>query len=466
MFRKNLIKKLFLFFSLLSFIQYLYCPNYYSFGYILFLFLLFCVDVYLYFKIKKKKNYFDFDTLFLFVFSLAAFAYPVFLYEPSFPFIYFFGFSFNVDTISHAVSISLIAINCYLLGSVSLTKKEETASRVIYVNNRLLIFLSCLLFVLFICSGGVSYYQAMYGKSANAELSGPINQLQSLLQATLIATIGTEFYNLRACRKKPNKLFLLVCVTLSFLMLYAGNRTFAMQILLPTSFFLFYYYYQISFSRFILLAIIGFFSMWFIQINRTGKTIDENIIINSASVISDIVIPSRSNFLVFEVVDKTGFTYGYSMSGGVIGVIPSLERFLNLVGLDSKNTGSATLFTRYTLGDNPSVGLGTMLQADIYLSFGLVGILLFFWGLGKFVNRIQMQLQLNVYYSYIIYSALMAHAVFWVRAEATYPLRIIIWSLIIAYLNKLYWNCYAKKDNVFYSKSANRRNRESVHHLC
>lgn len=77
----------------------------------------------------------------------------------------------------------------------------------------------------------------MYGKSANAELSGPINQLQSLLQATLIATIGTEFYNLRACRKKPNKLFLLVCVTLSFLMLYAGNRTFAMQILLPTSFF-------------------------------------------------------------------------------------------------------------------------------------------------------------------------------------------------------------------------------------
>ena len=206
--------------------------------------------------------------------------------------------------------------------------------------------------------------------------------------------------------------------------------------------------------------------MWFIQINRTGKTIDENIIINSASVISDIVIPSRSNFLVFEVVDKTGFTYGYSMSGGVIGVIPSLERFLNLVGLDSKNTGSATLFTRYTLGDNPSVGLGTMLQADIYLSFGLVGILLFFWGLGKFVNRIQMQLQLNVYYSYIIYSALMAHAVFWVRAEATYPLRIIIWSLIIAYLNKLYWNCYAKKDNVFYSKSANRRNRESVHHLC
>ena len=72
MFRKNLIKKLFLFFSLLSFIQYLYCPNYYSFGYILFLFLLFCVDVYLYFKIKKKKNYFDFDTLFLFVFSLAA----------------------------------------------------------------------------------------------------------------------------------------------------------------------------------------------------------------------------------------------------------------------------------------------------------------------------------------------------------------------------------------------------------
>lgn len=96
--------------------------------------------------------------------------------------------------------------------------------------------------------------------------------------------------------------------------------------------------------------------MWFIQINRTGKTIDENIIINSASVISDIVIPSRSNFLVFEVVDKTGFTYGYSMSGGVIGVIPSLERFLNLVGLDSKNTGSATLFTRYTLGIIPRLG--------------------------------------------------------------------------------------------------------------
>ena len=150
----------------------------------------------------------------------------------------------------------------------------------------------------------------------------------------------------------------------------------------------------------------------------------------------DIVIPARNNYLVFEVVEKEGHTLGYSMSGGIIGVIPSLERVLKLVGLESDKIGSAILFTKYSLGDNPSFGVGTMLQADAYLSFGFIGVIIVFFSIGYIADYCyQLLKNKNVYY-FVFYGTLMAHAVFWVRAEAFYPLRIIIWSLIVTFLTK------------------------------
>ena len=442
----------------ISVFLYIVCPDYYSYEFCLASFILFLMQVCIFFRLKSKKSFFDFDTIFLLVFGISAYVYPVFLYNDSDPFVYFFNLHFNTDDISRAVVISTIAASFYMLGGLSknnIRKKKGNTDSVLgmakYIDTYFLVIIIVFLTIAFIACGGVAYYEAEYQKTGIVEPSGIIFQLQSLLQSFMIAVIGIEFYNVQNCGSRINRVFVLVCLLVSGLMLYSGKRSFAMQIMLPLSFLFTYKYVKITKIRFVFLAIVGFVFMWIIQKTRSGIEIDEQTTMNLASIMSDIVIPARNNYLVFDVVEKYGYTLGYSMTGGIIGVIPSLERFLNFVGVDSTGLGSATLFTSYTFGDSPPLGLGTMLQADVYLSFGILGIIIFFFFLGRSVNIVFCNIRNQNYYSYIIYASLMAHSIFWVRAEATFPLRIIVWSLIIAYINRYFTLFHGKKNNVLYS---------------
>lgn len=426
----------FILYSLLSIIIAIYAPPYYSNVYNYIVFGIYIIQLCIFFKLKEKTSYWDFDILFLLVFSLAAFAYPLFIYIENDPFLPFFQLEFNVSNISKAVGLSSIAATSYMIGSLCKKKISLKKESKVEINTNFLIFLVLLFSFIFIASGGISYYQSMYDKRIEVTLSGITLQAQALLQATAIAAIGIEFYNIRINKRKANKLLFAILILVALMMLYAGNRTLAMQLMLPISFFIAYHYIKITKTRLCILLIIGGISMWLVGRLRGGREITEETI-QLANLIKDIVLPARNNYLVFEVVEKTGYTWGYTMSGGIIGTIPSLERILNIFGLDSRKIGSATFFTDYTYpgGDAP-FGLGTMLQADAYLSFGIVGVFIVFGGIGYIVSHIHNSLKKDNFYSYIIYSALMAHAIFWIRAEAFYPLKIIIWSLIIAYLSR------------------------------
>jgi oligosaccharide repeat unit polymerase len=400
-------------------------------------FSIFLLLTFLFFRIKKKKNYFDFDSIFIIVYAIVAFVFPVFLFSFSTPFSEFFGLKYNINLVSKGVYIALLGISGYYVGSIYKYRGETTIENHNNekVNTRLLSLIVLILSILFYFLGGVQYYQAIYLKSITAP-SGPVVQVMALLQAFMLTAIATEAYNHKVNNEyRYSSFFLIICIGVSFLLLYAGNRTSASFFLLPLMYWYMKNYKPINFIKFSVLIVFAIISMWIIQQTRSGINVQLNA---GVGVFKDLTIVNRNTYIGIEYTDKYGYTYGKSMINGVVGVIPTFERFLNnLFGIEISRWGSAEIFTDYTFRGKPNnLGLGTNIFIDIFLSFGYVGTFLLMFLLGYFVKYAYNKTNELSYNYYIIYTVLVASSVFWVRSGFAFPIRLILWSLIIGNLNK------------------------------
>lgn len=133
-----------------------------------------------------------------------------------------------------------------------------------------------------------------------------------------------------------------------------------------------------------------------------------------------------------EYTDNYGFTYGKSMSAGLLGIIPGLS---GIVMKDARDFGSAELLTDYTFGkiqvaDDSRIGLGTTVISDVYLSFSLVGVVLLMVFLGYMVNYFESKAKEGFLYASVIYSDLLANSVFLARASFTHPIRYVVWNTV------------------------------------
>ena len=424
---------------LLSFVTYLFRPtgvvileyNYFCFGISL-------ISTYIYIISVKKKNYLDFETIFIVVFLIVGFAYPVFLYDENKPNLFFFGFSFDITTINTGSILFVLSLQSYYLGSIFCEKRKRFVAKPIQlINNHFLTWMVVLLAVLFISLGGVQYFQAMYNDKYKEVIGGLVMQVMVLLHAFSLIAIATEFYNKKINPNYKISNFLIITITcLVLLMLYAGNRTFASQLMLPLIVLNSIYFKSIGKFKIIIFFIGSIFCMSLIQSYRATNTVSAPRSIGKT--IIDLVIVTRNTYVSLEYVENYGFTYGETMSRGVIGIIPSLERIIiNDFGVDSDELGSAETLTKYTLGSKRTLGLGTNIVADIYMSFGIPGLIILMYSLGyfvrsKFIGAINLS-----YFSLISYTVLVSYSVFLVRSTYTHPLKLLVWCFIISKLNIL-----------------------------
>jgi oligosaccharide repeat unit polymerase len=419
----------------LSFILLYVCPIHYSKSFNNLSFILVIVSTFIFFKYSNKNNYLDFDTIFITIFFLVCFIFPVFLYDSRYPFIFFYGMEFDVNKINMGTVISVIGIQSYFIGSLSPKKRIILNKFINPINTKALRVITILLCILFIIFGGVAHFQNMY-LGTTAKASNFIGQILVLLQAFAITGIATEFYNMKICQGyKISKIFILTIICVVLLMLFAGNRTFASQLLLPIVFLWSLYFKKINKKKVFIFFSISILLMWTVQKKRSGASIQ--IPDNPVTVISDLIIPIRSTYSSLEYVDRFGYSYGMTMSTNLIGIIPSLERLLTTnFGFTFDDFSSAGTLTRYTLGKTRTVGLGTTIIADIYLSFGILGIVICMYILGYFVKKtFYGSINLN-YYSIISYTVMASFSVFLVRTSYTDPIKLLIWCYIIANLNK------------------------------
>jgi oligosaccharide repeat unit polymerase len=428
-------KKLLLFIIILATVaSFPFVPNHNSIIYNRLMFCVYLIMTILYFNIKSYENYFEFDTLFIVIYSIIAFAFPLFIFSESDPFKVFWGLSFNIKYISKGLYIALLGLSGYYTGSVFISTKDKISSEQTYIKTNVIIYLSFIFYALFFISGGLSYVRSIYLNDNGVIQQGLFLQFMSLSQACIICAIATQAYNYQKGSSKFNKFFILYCILFTVPLLLAGGRSMASFILLPILYWVIKNYFPMNLLKFCLFFVCAICIMWVFQKTRTGSAV---VVEEGSNILSDLTIVSRATYTGIEIVDKSGFTWGKNMMSGVIGTIPSLERLLSTsFGVDMIKTGSAEIFTDYTFSDaKKRFGLGTNIFIDTYLSFGYIGTFLLMMILGLVIAKARSGISNGNYYSFIVYTAFFSCSVFYGRTAYTYPMRIVIWSLILAKLN-------------------------------
>jgi oligosaccharide repeat unit polymerase len=405
-------------------------------------FILMIITNIIYFKAKKKFNYLDFDTIFIFIYCLVGFT-TTFLYHDELLFrVVFFGFPVDEEYINKGNLLFLIGLQSYSLGSLSKPNKiKKTDVKPVVINTKILQIFVIILTLIFILSGGISYFRAVYGGMKRGGAGISLHVLVFLI-TTAIALIATELYNKKLLPKyKINKIAIGIMCVLVCLLLWCGSRTSATQLVLPFVCLFAMLFRNIKFKLFLGFIILGIIGMWIAQNIRSNTQINFGQINSPIVLISDLTMPARTTYNALEYTNQHGYTYGKSMSLGVFGIIPFLPSIVTRG--DDEQFGSPLLLTKYTYKTHkisteytPMIGLGITIIADIYLSFGLIGVILLMYFLGYLINRYVLRTLSINYYATIIMAGLLANSVFLVRSDYTYGIRYVLWTLFIAYINK------------------------------
>ena len=90
------------------------------------------------------------------------------------------------------------------------------------------------------------------------------------------------------------------------------------------------------------------------------------------------------------VPDVYPYNYGLTLLPKPFLIIPGMASVMQyLLGLNSVTANSSGVITAWVLGDNPSFGMGSCSIADIYICFGLLGVIICFFIWGYFIRYLE-----------------------------------------------------------------------------
>lgn len=141
-------------------------------------------------------------------------------------------------------------------------------------------------------------------------------------------------------------------------------------------------------------------------------------------------------------VDRIPSTHGYfygAMKLRDLGYsVPFLYRLAPFVYSKKEYENGTTSYCTYLIqGVNRTYGNGSSLLADIYLDFGVIGIIIIMFFLGKFIVRIDFELFFgNNLYWLMIGVVFFSYSIYLSRATLVTPLYYIVPSYIILYCRK------------------------------
>ena len=241
----------------------------------------------------------------------------------------------------------------------------------------------------------------------------------------------------------------MICVVLSF---YIGDRTLPLFLLLTLLCSYSIFVRKLNLLLTIALLVVG--SVFFYLVGQTRKSEkslrsggvstfvsgSESIIAEDAGNMSsfvDLLPASEMLYLAYEYPDMHGHYYNpgrifiYASSP-----IPYLPNMLSEVvyELPIKKISSAHVLTEEY---NRTVyqidgGLGTHVVADIYLSWGIIGVIVFFYLFGLLMGAVQFD-KLSIQ-SVVIYISMVAYALYLPRDTLYNNYRLIVYQLLIIWI--------------------------------
>ena len=439
----------------LSLILYLIAPKDYSYAFNIILLALYVLDFFILIK-KEKIRSLSYPSLFFLVYFFVNFAYPVFIYPLDPTYILQFRYSFSSDYINVGSALSLVAFSVFILG-YSQRKRynkivfEEQCS--ILNTKYYLIFtiLSVLVLlynlILIVPQIGINY--------ADAKVPFQTGSLFVMLESTLSFLLcyinKVKIKGNTKCFFLILGLHILLSSVFAFGCLLLGSREYVLTLVLLFAILYSLYVKPINAVKLICGIFIGIVVFYSISQIRNDDHITnskelfeikpwQNGQVSGVwNLATDLIINNRNLYVGMQYADdpRHGYSYGYNYIPYLLSPIPFLPSIFTkyVLGTTVVDLTSQQILTNYTrddLGESSlDYELGSNCTVDVYMAFGVIGVIIIFYCLGLFIRYLESTMDYNAKAA-CVYIVLFTGVVFFCRSSFLGPLHNVVWS---------YWVC-------------------------
>lgn len=184
------------------------------------------------------------------------------------------------------------------------------------------------------------------------------------------------------------------------------------------------------------LTVLGFVLFSFLGLARAG--IDGGMVLGAEYGYWEVSINLAQSFVTVAnalVIVEQAYPIapGQVWLSQTLGIIPFAQSiFLPILDVPAEEASSALLITRFALGPSATTGLGTSIVADIYLAFGLFGVVFFLVAFGIFCRNVHRWLSgefgFERFYVGVIFAG---YSLYIARSSLLFAAKPIIWGLLL-----------------------------------
>jgi len=412
--------------------------------------LLFLFVTFIHFLTQKDKNWFRLDTLFILGFGIVHFQWSIMLSFSGIEPVHFSRLFSNSLYINYGTWLSTIGIIMFYLGYDFLPHKKNKTISYNLDNNKLFLF-TLITFIVFILTAGSAFlsgniYKGFGGQTAGEGISAYFQLLSGI---SILLLISLSFLNVEKIRNRTSILSIAKIdkKTVSLVTLYVllflsiGDRGEAVMVIFTVLILYGSLIRPISFKYFIIMTIVGAIFLTIIGLGRSSTS--DNVLIAGTQKLElnsyydmteELAGSARTLYLAVSYVPQyEDYFYGKLWLANFLSIFPlSQNIYLQLSNDKIYNLASTKYITYLRSGENATTGAGTSLIADIYLNFGLYGVVFFMFFLGIFLKNLQNKMNTKESIYWILIAGLCASSAFAMgRVSLFDPARIVVWGLII-----------------------------------
>ena len=440
-----------LLFALLSLLLYVFAPVDYSLAYNWIILSLFVIN---FVRIARGKSYklLSYTTVFFVVFFFVNFAYPVFIYPYDPLFILQFRYSFSPEYINSGSALCLLAFSLYLCGYELRAKPYPNYNFIIRQRVYELFHAVTFCVLLYNLYLVIPQWGVNYG---DASVPFQSASLFVMLECTLTTIIC--FTKKDALRGNVNAFFkvlrfhIVVSIIFCITFLILGSREYVLVLSLLYVLLFTLFVRPIGFIKLFVALIVALTFFYFVSERRNNADTDGSLFSRKAwqaesvsgawNLATDLIINNRNVYVGMQYANDPahGFTYGVNYIPNLLSPVPFLPSlftytFLGVPPVECTSQQILTNYTRDELGHRDLYyELGTNSVVDIYMGFGVCGVVIMFFLLGFFVKKLEVSLNDNAI-AFSVYAILFTTVIFFCRSSFFGPFRNMIWAFLICCL--------------------------------
>lgn len=429
-------------FGVISVIMLFFAPDGYSIQFVTNCGIVFIASSLVMLSSNCRNTFVKFEFFFLIAFFFTNYVYPLIFY-PINPYFSLFQLSFNELYINKGTALATVAGTWFNVGIFERIPIRIPRKEAFDIKTRLRIprAVTIILLFLFIPTLYSIYQAGTYSREFESSYVNVI--LKYVVLYVIFAFIfNNRFQKFRRFwRRIMSSPIILLTIVYTVLFLLIGSRTIPLNIVLFSLLLVNILVCKISRKLIITMIAGGAIFLTIIGIMRGGSGTVDNDISSVWDIGSDLTINNRSLYVLMEEVDKNGVTFGATLMMNVLSAIPFAQSFyLNITGLPLSTISSANLVTEAYFNSSVNeerFGLGTNLVGDVYLAFGLIGVLALFWFFGYILRKLYFNIGQGHTIALLIYGLFFMSAIYYTRSGYLTPVRDVLWVLGVLGLSNL-----------------------------